>query len=431
MANRKLLLVSYLFPPAGGIAVQRALSLAKYLPQNGFEVHILKARNAAVPVMDPGLLRQVPSSVQVHEAFTPEIPFQVRHKIWQLLGRRGGTAPAGQTHKQSLVRRLIQHVLCPEPEVLWAPFAVRVARKVVRRHAIDAVMITAPPFSAFLVGNALKREFPHLKLISDFRDEWLDFYLKDFEFQSGERTRRCAAEIERETVTLSDLIVAVTPSTLETMRRRYPELPEKKWACVANGYDPEAFSGFQARRHNGDRMVVTHVGTAYKTASPRYYLDALDALPEEIRSRIETRFVGRVSAGEERVLESRRSPVKILGFMPQVQALRQIEETDYLLLTMTNDISLPGKLFEYLATGKPILALTPGHGEVARILRETGAGESVEHDDPAAIRRMLEAAWQRARSGDPPPEGNREAVRGYERPRLTAEYAQRIRTLWE
>jgi glycosyltransferase involved in cell wall biosynthesis len=210
----------------------------------------------------------------------------------------------------------------------------------------------------------------------------------------------------------------VTPTSLDTIRNRYPEHPDRKFACLPNGYDPAAFAGFQSRRHGGPQVVVTHVGTLYKTASPRYYLDALDQLPEDLRSRFETRFVGRVAESERAQLEGRKSNVRILGFMPQAKALQQIEETDYLLLTMTNEISLPGKLFEYLATGKPILALAARGSEVDRILEETGAGWCADPFDPAAIAALLRRAVEyRDTAGT---HIRKENILRYERPRLTA-----------
>ena len=436
MHNRKLLLISYLFPPAGGITVQRALSLAKYLPREGFEVHVLQAKNAPAPVSDPALLEQVPPEVRVHSAFTPEIPFHIRQRLWKWFApakpaSAGGSAPPRKASGglKALPRHIASRVLCPEPEVLWAPFAIRKASSIVRRFGIEAVMVTAPPFSAFLVGNALKKLFPHIRLISDFRDEWLSFYLKDFEFQSGAHTRRRAEQIERETVELSDLVVAVTRFSLREIRGRYPGQPEDKFLLLPNGYDPEAFSGFTPRRHAGSDIVITHVGTAYKTASPRFYLDAVDALPEQLRSRIETRFVGRIADSERHLFENRRSRVRLLGLMPQAEALRQMEDTDYLLLTMTNDISLPGKLFEYMATEKPILALSPPGGEVDVILKETGSGLCVPHDDPAAIRRLLERAIASRDAAGDSFTPRRGAVEKYERPRLTAAYGEAIQRI--
>src|SRR5580698_6441386 len=122
----KILLVSYLFPPVGGIGVQRALSLAKYLPRCGYEIHVLKASNAGGPVQDPELTRQIPQEVPVYKAFTPEIPFAIRQKIWSRLSG-GGTgqsqAAAGTSSggwKRAL-RRIATRIMCPEPEILWVP----------------------------------------------------------------------------------------------------------------------------------------------------------------------------------------------------------------------------------------------------------------------------------------------------------------------
>jgi glycosyltransferase involved in cell wall biosynthesis len=430
--NGKVLLISYLFPPTGGIGVQRALSLAKYLPQCGFEVHVLKATNAGGPVYDPGLMRHIPPGVIVHEAFTPEIPFHLRQKLWTGLTRRKAPAaasngkPAGFSLR-SLAASTVKRILSPEPEILWAPFALRKARRIIRKHGINFVMVTVPPFSALVVGTRLKREFPSIVLVSDFRDEWLSFYLKDFEFQNSEHTRRRAESIEREAVESSDVVVAVNRASRNEIRKRYPNQSEKKFVVVPNGYDPEAFADFVPRANESPRMLVTHVGTVYKTASPRFYLDAADALPEEVRSRLETRFVGRISDSEQATMEGRKSRVNCVGFIPQAEALKYMEDTDYLLLTMTNDISVPGKIFEYMAAGKPILAITAPGSEVDQILRETGAGLSAPPDDPDALKALLMRAYLAWRRGVPLVSRNGESVRRYERPRLVEAYGALMR----
>ena len=452
----RLLMISYLFPPVGGVGVQRALSLAKYLPDSGFEVHVLMARNAAGPVQDPDLLKQVPPSVRIHKAFTPELPFYFRQKLWRWFSGGGFKGPATAASATAASATAAPHtaaphtvaphtaapgrgpwwkrlpveigrrILCPEPEVLWVPFALRRARAIVRKYDIQAVLVTAPPFSAFLVGNALKTQFPRLKLITDFRDDWLRFYLGEFDYQKSDYTRRRATAIERRTVELSDLVVVVTPSMLEHIRARYPDQNSQKFAYIPNGYDPKSFAGFQPRPHPEQKVIVSHVGTVYSASSPRYYLDALDEMPEHLRSSVETRFIGRIADAEKPILASRKSKIECFGLMPQQQALRQMEETDGLLLVMTDGASLTGKLFEYLAAGKFILAIAPPDGEVARILRETGAGGCASPDDRAGIQALIRNAIENARDGRNGFNPNRDAIRKYERPRLAAEYGRLI-----
>ncbi len=435
VANRKLLIISYVFPPVGGIMVQRVLSFARYLPQHGIDVHVLSCWNPATPVYDRSLLGLVPPSVKTFTAFTPEPPFYLRKKLWAAFGGGGAGSPAKPGARgagpawKSRIKSAIQDRLSPDAQVLWAPFAIRKAAAIVERHGIDTVMVTAPPFSLFLVGNELKRRFPKLRLVTDFRDEWLRFMLTDFEFMSGGETRRKAEAIERRTIESSDLVVAVTRASLAEIRSRYPAQPESKFAFVPNGYDPALFEGYKAVSPGGSQVIVTHNGTAYKTSSPAYYLDALDALPAAVRMRIQTRFIGRVAETETKLFEGRESEVKLYGFLPQAEGLRRVAETDYLLLTMTNDFSLPGKLFEYMASGKPVLALSPKGGEVDRLLDETGTGWCVPHDDPAAIGAMLLRAVDSARNPAALPRIDWEAVRRFERPRVAAELAARLHGL--
>lgn len=424
----KILIVTYEFPPAGGVAVQRALSWAKYLPDCGCEVHVLTARNPASPVHDPELLRDVPAGVTIHRAWSLEPPYHFRKAVWKLLNGRQETrqeAARDSRRPAGLGARIVKRLLCPDPEVLWLPLARRRAFRIIEKHGIDTVVVTAPPFSIFLVGMALKKRFPGVQLVSDFRDEWRRFYLSDFAFQGNEWARRRAGEIERATVESSDLVVAVTRTSLAELRRRYPAEPESKFAFIPNGYDPQRFSGFSPRATSNGAIVVTYVGTVYKTSSPKPYLDALDGLPERIRSRFETRFVGRIA--EPNLIDGRKSLVRATGFLPHADAVRQMEESDYLLVTMHNDFMLPAKIFEYLAAGKPILALAPQGGEVARLLEETGAGYCADPADPAAIQAMLERVHEQTSTGQNGLKRNAEGIRRYERPRLAAELAVAMR----
>ncbi|MDQ3266622.1 MAG: glycosyltransferase [Myxococcota bacterium] len=448
MAKRtgsKVLLLSYFFPPAGGVSVQRMLALTKYLPRDRCEVGVLTTWNGAYPVSDPALLKRIPPDVKIHRAFTPELPYQLRRQLWEKLN--GGAAKntlagapvknevvaappldAGEAGPNVLVRAKtalrdsIRRALLPDPQVVWRPFAERAAARLIQEEGYDTVLVTAPPFSSFCIGNALKRRFPHITLVSDFRDDWFGFYLNGVDSMASEEKRQNAVEIEKETVELSDLVVAVTDATRDDIRARYPAQPESKFQVIPNGYDPEAVPKVPPAQTRSDRMVITYVGTVYKPCSPRYFLDALDQVQDEIRGKIEVRFVGRVIDEEKHFLENRKAQLTQTGFVAQDVALRNMAESDYLLLVIDDPQTLSGKLFEYLATGKPILALTPPDSESAKLVRKVKSGVICQPRDLEAIGKMIVEAYQRFVAGQHPVQPEWEQIRGFERPRLADRY---------
>ena len=427
MWQDRVLLISCYFPPAGGINVQRAVSLARYLPQNGFKVFVLTA-HSSVPMSDAELVKLIPKDVEVHRTWTLEPPFRLRKKLWSCINSPGKSATVNNgigAKVKSLLARRVKRLICPDPQVLWYPIAIGRATKLIRKEKIRTVLVTAPPFSAFLLVNEIKRRFPHVSIIADVRDEWLDYFVKEFVFCGDEYVSARAAQIERETVESCDRIVNVTQASLLRMRSRYPEQPDHKFALIPNGYDPAVFSEFRSRASQTDRIVFTYTGTVYRPASPKAYLDALDGL-SQIRAGIETRFVGRIAEEFDRgIFENRQSSIRLVDFVPQTEARRFMEETDVLLLPWTDRVNIPGKFYEYLATGKPILALCYPDSELARVMGRTSSGWCVSPEDTGAIQQTL--AEIHGLGGKYPHPRNWEAIRRFERPRLAAEYARVIR----
>jgi len=380
---------------------------------------VLTPKKPPSPVPDPSLLEQVPTDVRIHRTWNPSPPANFRKRLWRLISKNQSQLGGG-AHRKSHASDFVRRILCPDPEVMWVPFAKRSAKQIVRRHGIDIVLVSAPPFSAFLIGNALKRQFPHLRLVSDFRDEWLRFFLSTFDFQKSEYIRSRAKKIERATIELSDAVVSVTPSIVGELRERYPDQTGQKFSYIPNGYDPILFKNFHPRPHRTSKAVVTHVGTVYRTNSPRPYFQALNALPESLRARIETRFIGRIAEDQQEFLASRPN-VMLFGLVTQKEALHYMEETDYLLLLMHDPTAVTGKIYEYLATRKPILALSPAGGEVERTLEETGGGWCVDPTDSVAVQKHLRqiADGELANRFSP----NHNAIRNYERPELARKFA--------
>lgn len=433
-----LLLASYQFPPLGGVGVQRALALAKFFPECDYKVHVLTPANGVSHTYDPSLEKEIPAGVMVHRVFTPELPFSARRRIWEFLGgamgrnaanRPAAAAGAGKARGGPLAR-LVRQALFPDPQVVWTFGAASKAVEIVRTHRIGTVVVTVPPFSTLRLIPAIKKAMPYTTVVADFRDEWLEYYMREISGDPSLRER--AYRMQQKAVAAADLVVAVTESSLRKLRKQHPEQRAGKFAVIANGYDPTKVFPLPVKaRTNGAKIKVVYIGTVYKPCSPRTYLAALDRLPEELRSRFETRFVGRVENDESRYLVGCSSKVETLGFLPQNQALRHMEEADYLLLPLTEPSVLPGKVYEYMATGKPVLALTPAMGELGRLIRETGTGLQAEHGDVDAIARLLASIALGTAERVRPDAGK---VESYSRLRLAQEYARLIRRkqgIWE
>jgi len=428
MAN--ILLLTYMFPPAGGIGTPRALAYSQYLPREGCRLSVLAPTNPALRDHDPGLGRLVPDDVTVHRAWTPELPMSFRDRLWK---KNRSVEPDAALAKgvarliSKPVRWLAHHMLFPDPQVLWVPSAFRKACRVVEKDEIDTIIVNMPPYSLLKLALALKRQFPKLKMITDFRDEWLGYYLSQIDQPTEEKVRR-AWELEAEAVHASTYVSTVTGTWVERLRRRYPGEPAGKFVCTPNGYDPELFRDFQSRRRKDGKIIISYFGTVHdnKIYSPDKYLAAMERLPAQVRNQLETRFIGRVVGQSNYSLESTKANVRLLGFMPKQQGIRHLQETDFLLLIATDPSSHAGKLFDYLACGKPILALSPPGGEIDRLLRLTRTGWCADPWNPDAIQHMILSACGRLQQGTPAISPDVDAVRSYSWPQILSRFAKAV-----
>jgi glycosyltransferase involved in cell wall biosynthesis len=292
------------------------------------------------------------------------------------------------------------------------------------------VILNIPPFSLFGVIAPLKRDFPHLKWITEIRDDWLGYYLKFFDSARTDAKHRLAVQLEGEGMRASDFVVAVTPAQRDAMRNRYPDQPESKFLFLPNGFDADLYKDFRPSREQRQNLVIAYFGTLYNT--PPYdishFLEAADRLPGAIRSRLELRFIGRIALDAEAQLEGRKFQIVKMGFYPRAEGVRLLQEADYLLVPSNDPTAHAGKLFDYLATGLPIIALSPVDGAIAHLLEETGGGVAVNGGNTEAIGELILDAFQRLEGGRhrfPAPKPERVAF--YERGNLVAKLVEMTR----
>lgn len=429
-----VLLVSYSFPPAGGVGVLRAASLARYLPAERIRLDVLAARNASAVGTDTKLLGKIPAEVAIRRTITLDLPFGIKKALKKLIA--GSKAPAGNATgaqgavKRGFLKRIVQDLLLPDPQVTWLPVLTRAARRVIQQRAIDLVLITVPPFSSVLLVEKLRREFPLLPIVVDFRDEWLSTTIDLVSFSRSARALRVARRAEASAVAHATAIVAVTEVARREIRSRYPHEPESKFHLVSNGFDAErlresALTAKPASRCADDRILLAYVGTVYGSTEPTSLVEALHSLPSEVKSCFRLRFIGHIEEPRYReALLGLGDMVELTGFLRQDQALAAIGEADFALLITHDPLNVAAKFYDYIGAGKPILATVHPEGEVRRLLEELRAGWWVGSRDVEAIRRLFIEVATNSSAMLAAFRPDREKIAQYERKPLAERYAR-------
>jgi glycosyltransferase involved in cell wall biosynthesis len=397
----RALIVSYYFPPAGGGGVQRVLKLCKHLPAFGWDVDVLAPDDPKWVAHDPGLAAEIPSGTVVHRARYrgPSDERPAADVLAGATGLRRAATRAGLYGRQ---------LLLPDPRVVWVPDAARAAVRIVRERSASVVLTTSPPSSAHLIGNLVARR-TGVPWVADLRDSLLANPHRRYERRTVRAKRAVLEATARRTFARVSALTAVTETIADEARSLAP--PGTPSAVISNGCDFDEFAGLAYEP--SDRLRILHAGFFFGVRSPRPFFEALARLladRPELRGTIEARFVGgfRTADREWAGTLGLGETLRIDGFLPHDRALAAMKAADALLLLIPRAGGLgrsvlSGKLFEYLAAERPVLALVPPEGIAADLLRSTGLARIADPDDVAAIRAQLEelvGAWRAGELGD-------------------------------
>jgi len=289
----------------------------------------------------------------------------------------------------------------PDARILWKRRAVRAGMKAIRRYGVHAILSSAPPYTCHLIGRDLKRR-SGLPWAADFRDSWVGWL-------SAPARRLLARKIdlamEGSVLEEADRILHVTRGVRDDLLSRHPSLKDDKWDYLPNGFDSADFSGpaVPARK---DRFILTYTGSLYGKRNPRILLEALDRMASEkpgLRDKLLIRFVGRVHESIAGEFDRFGSLIETVPYVTHGQSIGMLRDSSALLLIVDDAPQsagiVTGKLYEYIGSGKPILALAPA-GEAADLIFSLGAGRIADPADPDSVRRILERwmeAWQQGR----------------------------------
>jgi glycosyltransferase involved in cell wall biosynthesis len=395
-------MLAYYFPPLGGGGVQRTLKFVKYLPAAGYDPVVVTTTGIGHGLHDPGLAVDVPPSAVVLRAGT--VPLHVAK--WKL---------EAVLRRLELPPRLAQGVAWPDEFVGWAPGALVTALRAVRRYQPDVVYSTSSPVSAHAVALAVKR-LTGLPWVADFRDAWT------LNPEGAHLYASISRRLEHAVVGNADRFVVADESV---GIRDVPD-DDPRRVVILNGVDADDLPA-PAPRANGSRFRLAHVGMLYGERDAAPVFAALRHLVSQgtvARDQVELRLVGdtRLDAGSTVGVPLSRRP-----YVDHGEAVAEMEDADALLLYQPpgwNGAS--GKVYEYLATGRPILCVASPENLGSRLVAELGAGICVAPEDPAGIERAIEQLYRSWSAGElaPSPEVRAEALRRFSRETLARELAQ-------
>jgi glycosyltransferase involved in cell wall biosynthesis len=380
----KVLLVSLYFPPAGGGGVQRPLKFATHLPGLGIETHVLAPDDPKWIHRDEELV--VPTQAWIHRVRF--VGPKGRSRAEELHGTAG--AERALVHARTFGRRL----LFPDENVTWNLTAIPAAIRIVRREGIDVVVTTSPPTSQHLVGAAVKQA-TGARWVADLRDSPTAHPHRRAESALVRAKEKGLQGVAQVVARSADAIVTVSEAIAAEARALEPRGPVR---TIANGSDFDDFAGLEYRR--GERFRITHTGSFFGKRDPRPFLTAL----KESGLDMVVRFVGDFRSADREWAESLDlgDRLELVPYAPRRVALELQRDSEALLLLIPDAGGrgkgvLSGKVFEYLAAERPILAVVPPDGAAAGLLRETGAGVVVAPDDVegmVAALRDLHERWQ-------------------------------------
>jgi glycosyltransferase involved in cell wall biosynthesis len=383
----KLLLVTLYFPPAGGGGVQRPLKFASHLPALGIETHVLAPDDPKWVHTDADLA--LPTHAWVHRA--RYVGPRGRRLADELHGRSG--VDLALRRASSLGRRL----LVPDENVTWNATAIPKAIAIARREEIDVVLTTSPPASVHLVGAAVQKA-TGAKWVADLRDSLGAHPHRASERLTVRVKEKTSEGIARLVARRADAIVTASEAIAEEARALQPRGPV---VTITNGCDFDDFAGLGYTR--GERFRITHAGSFFGRRDPRPFLQALAASGLED---VTVRFVGDFRPADREFMASLglADRVELIPYVPRRRSLELQRDSDVLLLLIPEAAGrgrgvLSGKVFEYLAAERPVLAIVPPDGAAAQLVRDTGAGVVVAPDDVDAIRAALVELHGRWRAG--------------------------------
>lgn len=433
---RKVLIITYYWPPSGGSGVQRWLKFVKYLPSYGWEPHVFTPENPSFAVIDPSLESDVPAEAEVIR-FPIWEPYDAFFKISGWFGAKKQATPTALVSAenksvfQAVSTWIRGNFFVPDPRRFWVKPSVKFLSDYLADNHIDTVITTGPPHSVHLIGLKLKSAYPHLRWLADFRDPWSEWGLMD-SLMVSDFVRNIHRKLELKVLQRADVVLTITPFYV----RKFEALGKREVKLLTNGFDEDDFTSLRYER--AGKFIIRHVGIINEKCDPRPFLMAYMTAMEKDRAfaeKVELEFIGEVHPRIQAFIsefEILRKTTHLAGNISHKILLQMYGSSGLLLLILTGykdaEGYLPGKLFEYLACGLPILGVGPVSGDAARVLDDSGLGKMYEGSDRDAIAEALLDSYYQWESGGKAVPEDRSISSRFSRRNITGQLSEILET---
>jgi glycosyltransferase involved in cell wall biosynthesis len=424
---KRVLIITYYWPPSGGAGVQRWLKFVKYLRNYGWEPIVYTPENPEAPALDYSLEKDIPEGLEVihqpiwepYSFYRKFVGIKKNEKI--SAGFLSESKQPGFTQKVAVWLR--GNLFIPDARKFWIKPSIKFLTNYLLKSQIDAIVSTGPPHTTHLIAYGIKK---HLGIpwLADFRDPWtkIDFYDQLMLTSLADRRHRM---LEQKVLKTADRIVTVSWN----WAKDFDDLGAPDAQVITNGFDPEDFP--EVNSEKPETFLLTHIGSLNKDRNPEFLWKILGEIAgkdENFRKMLRIRFIGKTdyTVFESLELYGLASCSEKIDYVPHDEALR-LSANSAVLLLLINDTPnslgiIPGKVFEYLATRRPVLCIGPLAGDSARIVNETKSGYVVNFGDKTALSTAIKELFQQYSSNERT--NNNSSIDQFSRKALTGTIAQ-------
>lgn len=428
---KKVLIITYFWPPAGGPGVQRILKFVKYLPKFGWEPIILTVQNGEYPAIDYSLEKNIPNTCKVYKTNSFE-PFSLYKKFLGIKNNQHIPTAVLTEEKVSFKKRIANwirlNLFIPDAKIGWKYFAVKEGLNIIAREKPDIIFSSSPPPTVHLIAKKIAKK-SNLKWIADFRDPWTEIHYYEDQPRLS-LIKKIDKSLESKVLHTADKITCISKLDMEDDFGK--KTNPLKCVNIPNGFDEDDFGKFNINKTNKSVFTMLHLGAVNNERNPKALFEAIKRLKNNglINSTMFTlKFVGRIESIIKETVTSFDIDdlITFVDYLPHQKALKYMEECSILILLITNSKKnnriLPGKTFEYLRAQKFILTFGPSDGETARILMNAKAGEVVEYSDTQKIINIITKQVELWKSGTSTYFSNKQEIERYSRENLTGDLA--------